>query len=840
VPRRSLLAAPIALAVALAQAPAAVAAVNAWSAGSAEGGNVSVAALAGQRAFAGVRNGGTGGALLTSTDGGATWRRVTSFGYRDVTGVAIDPGVGQPVYASTFTGVFRSLDRGATWAEISGGTGNGKFFDGVAVDRGRPGTAFFERFSTAGGGVFRTATGGAGLWTDVSGGLGMIPLLDGIVVDPVTHWAWGWRDGAGVFVLTDGATTWSAANVGLPSTSVRSMAVDGPAARIVVATTSGAATLPSTGGPSWTTVNGGLTGSLSTYLLAASADASGAVYATSLSKQAWKLASGATTWTPVDGGLPGGFAGSIVGDPAVAGHALALTAATTFGPFDGQGPLWRTVDGGDTFTRASKGVDTVSARDVAAAPRTPRTALAATDYDGVQRSLDGGSTWHASGTGLPVGLVWAVAFDGVRANIAYASTINDGVYRSVDSGATWSHLATSPDHGYVIATDPARAGTIYAGSGKAIYASTNLGASFTPLPTTGLPSSFFVEALVADPDSPGSVYAAGDNAGVFRLAAGDTTWQSRSSGLTATFVGGIAFDPRSQATLAATSDGGVYRSANRGVTWAPATNGIGETPISSVVYDRQLANVAYAATSAGVYRTTNGGTTWKPLVGGLALPSVRRLRFDADGRTLYGATSAIGVVARTRAVAPTVRKAPTVTGTPRGGRLLRGHPGAFAGTPAPTLAFSWQRCNARGRACHAIPGAHRTTHRVVAADSGFRLRFVVTARNGAGALAAASKATARVRARPSVAARPKLIGTARVGRRLRVRFTVHALPVATVAVHWQRCTARGRACGDIAGATTARYVLVVADRRHRVRAVVALRNALGRTVVASAPSLVVR
>jgi len=117
---RPLLAATIVLAAALAQVPAALAGVNAWSAGRAIGGDPTIVAIQGQRAFLGARNGGEGGGLLGSTDGGATWHRLTSFGYRDVTGIAIDPAAGQPVYATTFEGVFRSLDRGATWAEIDG------------------------------------------------------------------------------------------------------------------------------------------------------------------------------------------------------------------------------------------------------------------------------------------------------------------------------------------------------------------------------------------------------------------------------------------------------------------------------------------------------------------------------------------------------------------------------------------------------------------------------------------------------------------------------------------------------------------------------------------------
>jgi hypothetical protein len=305
-------------------------------------------------------------------------------------------------------------------------------------------------------------------------------------------------------------------------------------------------------------------------------------------------------------------------------------------------------------------------------------------------------------------------------------------------------------------------------------------------------------------------------------------------------VQAIAFDPRSQAMLAATASGGVYRSLNRGASWAPATNGIPETFVDAVAYDPQLAGTAYAGTITGVYRTTNGGASWAPLVGGVALPNVSLLRFDADGRTLYGGTAAAGVVARTRGVRPRATRLPAIAGTARGGRVLRATPGAFDASPPAALTFAWTRCNAAGRACRAIPGAHALTHRVVPADAGHRLRFAVTARNALGTVVVSSAPTLRARTGPGVAARPRLVGRARVGVRLRSRVTVYGFPAVTVRRQWQRCGVRGRGCTNVAGATGARYRVTAGDRGHRLRLVLTLRNALGRAVVRSALSAVVR
>jgi photosystem II stability/assembly factor-like uncharacterized protein len=114
-------------------APNALAGIESWSVADQRGGMPRALALAGSRAFAGISTGGLGGGLLASNDAGVTWRRVPSFGYRDVQGIAIDPNPGQPAYAATRTGVVRSLDGGTTWAEIAGAGSAGQSYRAVAV-----------------------------------------------------------------------------------------------------------------------------------------------------------------------------------------------------------------------------------------------------------------------------------------------------------------------------------------------------------------------------------------------------------------------------------------------------------------------------------------------------------------------------------------------------------------------------------------------------------------------------------------------------------------------------------------------------------------------------------
>jgi photosystem II stability/assembly factor-like uncharacterized protein len=279
-------AAVTALAITVVVAAPASAGVDAWTAGDEPGGVISSLAFAGTAAL-----GGSDAGLYRSSDGGASWTRIGAFDYRRVAAVAIDPAAGQPLYAATTTGMFRSLDQGTTWASITGAVTVDASFSGVVADSGAPGTALF----LTGDKVYRSTTGGAGIWTNVSAGL---PFgLDGAIIDPQTHNAWGWSYGDGVFVLPSGAATWSAASVGLPSTSVDGLALDTSGTRrLIAATVAGMATLPAAGGPSWSALNTGLTGAPTPYAIALGYDAAGNGYVTLLNGTLWRLAPGATTW----------------------------------------------------------------------------------------------------------------------------------------------------------------------------------------------------------------------------------------------------------------------------------------------------------------------------------------------------------------------------------------------------------------------------------------------------------------------------------------------------------------------------------------------------------------
>ncbi|MDX6452889.1 MAG: hypothetical protein QOH16_2938, partial [Gaiellaceae bacterium] len=86
---------------------------------------------------------------------------------------------------------------------------------------------------------------------------------------------------------------------------------------------------------------------------------------------------------------------------------------------------------------------------------------------------------------------------------------------------------------------------------------------------------------------------------------------------------------------------------------------------------------------------------------------------------------------------------PTIAGTPQQGQTLTSTPGKWTAADA-TLGYQWQRCDAAGANCAAVPGATTSTYAVTTADVGTTLRVVVSAANRFGTATGTSAQTAVV------------------------------------------------------------------------------------------------
>lgn len=819
----------VALAAVLAWAPAAVGGTEAWTSGDQPGGRPTALALAGDLGLAGMTGGGAGGAIHRSTDGGATWSRVTGFPPEDVFGVAVHPtGL---ALAATRQGLYRSIDGGARWTEVvPTGAAVGDFWFGAEIDISRPSHVIATRFSVSGGGVWRSADGGV-TWTRLSAGLPNDFAVSDAVIDPATHLAWGWG-GSGIFVISETGTTWGAGNSGLPSLSVSEVVVDAGGARVIARASGDLVWLPSGGGPSWQPLEGGLPANH--YATELATDAAGNAWTVDLfDSGVRRLPAGAATWALASSGLPSQEPALLVADRA-GSRALAVPPALNAG----ESAIYRTTDGAN-WGRSGSGYAAVGVNAVGADPRVPGRVLVATQEDAVRRSLDGGATWLPGATGLPPGEIESIVADGRTPDVFYAGVRNAGVFRSTDAGASWVAIgAGDPGTPVQLEADPNRAGLLYTRFNSDLYRSSDAGANWIPLPTGGLGGSS-VRSMAPDRAAPGAVYAVGS--GVFHLAEGAVAWTSRSAGLSAGIaVVDLAIDPRDPAHLIIATSDGVWRSDDSGAGWRKATGVAGQ--VFSVAIDPQSGEV-WAATLDRAFRSRDGGAGFAEADPGLRIHLLREMEFDADGRTLYGATAA-GLLARTRAVPetaavtpPGVIRRPVIAGArrPAVARVLRASPALFGGLPVPTVTTRWQRCGRAGTRCRDIRGAGLLRYRPVLADVGRRLRLVQRATNPLGVAVVRSNLTSPVPSPASVAGRP------RVGSTLRARLGATGLRRPRItAVVWLRCTRTGTRCRPISGATGRTHSPESADTGRRLRVRIALRAGGRRVTLVSAPTARVR
>src|SRR5205085_2715742 len=89
-----------------------------------------------------------------------------------------------------------------------------------------------------------------------------------------------------------------------------------------------------------------------------------------------------------------------------------------------------------------------------------------------------------------------------------------------------------------------------------------------------------------------------------------------------------------------------------------------------------------------------------------------------------------------------------VSGSAVVGQSLLADPGSWSGSPAPSFAYQWQRCDSAGAGCVDIASATGQSYLLVGGDAGGTVRVVVTGSNASGQAAATSAVSGVVAAAP--------------------------------------------------------------------------------------------
>jgi hypothetical protein len=217
----------------------------------------------------------------------------------------------------------------------------------------------------------------------------------------------------------------------------------------------------------------------------------------------------------------------------------------------------------------------------------------------------------------------------------------------------------------------------------------------------------------------------------------------------------------------------------------------------------------------------------------------RRLRVQVTATNVDGAATAVSAATDvvTSATAPVNTALPTTSGTEREGSVLTATTGTWTGSPAPTFAYQWLRCDQNGSNCAIINGATAQTYTLQSADVGRRMRVRVTATNSEGSSSADSAATRTVEAAgtaPANTSAPTISGNPLEGEVLTAnRGQWSGTQPLSFAYQWQRCDRSGGSCSNIANATGQTWRLTSAAVGSTIRIRVTATNRRGSTTTIS-------
>ncbi len=418
--------------------------------------------------------------------------------------------------------------------------------------------------------------------------------------------------GAGIYKSTDGGATWVVTgNDQLPL----SLVIDPTNPNILYAGFNGDLQKTIDGGDTWVSSANGIDNPF-VFSLAIDPNNTSVVYAGTAGTGAFKSSDGGATWNPLNVDTT---VWVIYVDPA--------NSNVVYAGSNGNG-VFKSTDAGASFVRTGSPVVGV----VLALAKTGNRLYAGTATQGVSVSKDDGATWTNTGISDGLGLVLSVGHDGS----VYAGTNFDGVFqRSVhtresdahDGRASnwrrvaWGQLRTCRcQNGHALGIDP--------GNHEHVFFSTNDGGllvthdggrSWDDGGAKGL-TSRAPRSIAFDPQEPWRVYSgSGTGGGLYRSSDHGRHWDRRLFGSSTIYVAGVVVDPVDHSVYLSTfrSGDGIWKSTDFGETFTRIDRAPGSLPgvflsLSGrgITVDPHDHQTVFFAGNSGIWRSTDAGASW--------------------------------------------------------------------------------------------------------------------------------------------------------------------------------------------------------------------------------------
>ncbi len=239
----------------------------------------------------------------------------------------------------------------------------------------------------------------------------------------------------------------------------------------------------------------------------------------------------------------------------------------------------------------------------------------------IQIALAQEDTWTSGG---PYDAsVWSIAIDPADNQRLYIATLENFIFQTTDGGAEWSHFPGSPDsegrmearNVRVVKIHPFGPDTIFIGTVRGAYKSTDAGQSWSRLPLQW-PTSEWSRMELSRTDPPVLFVGNGYSGGSFRSTDGGATWLGIPFA-----TGAIKANPVSPNIiyLAAQYQGpatGTWKSTDSGASWQNISNNrqvAGGTDIEIDPVDPEILYITGRSESSYEWllsKSTDGGGSW--------------------------------------------------------------------------------------------------------------------------------------------------------------------------------------------------------------------------------------
>jgi photosystem II stability/assembly factor-like uncharacterized protein len=555
-----------------------------------------------QNSFGGVTiretRGSYGIGILKSTDYGLTWEKSLDWSreqQRGVEVIRVNPLNPNTLWAGTTEGTYKSVDAGATW-QLSNPTVmvtdliiNPSDTTMVWIACGNSGSA--------GKGIYRTTDNGSN-WTQLTNGVttgfnGKI-LLEIYKANPSTLWAsvgMGSATGAGTRLLktTDYGNNWTTIS------SLDYATYQGWYSHFVGINQNDPSKMIVGGIDLYKSTNGGTSFTQKSY---------------------WYLWYLGQAIPPGEPEGPPDYSHAdhhcIVYDPANPDIIY----------FGNDGGVFRTTDGGETFSGCNGGYQTSQFYNYFSSSYQDSLTAIGGLQDNATAIYWGTDYWRREigGDGTSTGI------DPANDNIMYGTYQYMSLQKSTDQGHNWNSIAPPGSNtGFVapIVISPINPSILYAGT-DLVYKSTNKGGTWNGTGSGTFNGDPLLALAVADNDQ-NFVYAStapvNHPANIYRTTNGGTNWTNITQSLPNRYPMDIDVNPDDPNTAYIVFSGfgtsHLFKTTDGGNSWIDKGTGLPDVPTSAVLIDPDYTDRIYVGDDLGVFVSLDGGDSWQSFSDGL-------------------------------------------------------------------------------------------------------------------------------------------------------------------------------------------------------------------------------